>query len=225
MDTRPTGLAKATSPDGERMHVVLVHGLGRTPMSMMLLARRLRSEGMRTHLFGYSAAFERWLPCVERLRKFIAVRTSGERFIVVGHSLGCVLTRAVLPSLTHAPELCVFLAPPSTASSLASKLSRWWPFRLLTGEMGQLLAQQEFMEALPVPDIPLRVYAGTKGPRGKWMPFGNELNDGIVSVKEVQLGSIPVQLLPTIHTVIMNSRQVAIDIATIVKSSGTKLSA
>lgn len=207
------------------MHVVLVHGLGRTPLSMLLLARRLRAEGMKTHLFGYSAAFERWLPCVERLRRFIAVRTSGERFIVVGHSLGCVLTRAVLPNLAHPPALGVFLAPPSTASSLAKKLSRCWLFRVLAGEMGQLLAQRDFMEALPVPDIPLRVYAGTRGPRGKWMPFGNEPNDGIVSVKEVQLGSIPVQLLPTIHTVIMNSRQVASDIAAIVKSSETKLSA
>jgi pimeloyl-ACP methyl ester carboxylesterase len=200
------------------MHVVLVHGLGRTPLSMLLLAKRLRSEGMRIHLFGYSAAFERWLPCVKRLRRFIDERTRGERFIVVGHSLGCVLTRAVLPDLKRAPELGVFLAPPSTASSLAVKLSRWRLFRWLTGEMGQLLAQRDFMDALPVPDIPLRVYAGTRGPRGKWAPFGNELNDGIVSVKEVQLGSIPVQLLPTIHTLIMNSRQVPVEIAAIMKS-------
>jgi hypothetical protein len=83
--------------------------------------------------------------------------------------------------------------------------------------MGQLLARHDFMGALPVPDIPLRVYAGTKGPRGRWMPFGDEPNDGIVSVKEAQLGSVPVQLLPTIHTLIMNSRQVAADIATALK--------
>jgi hypothetical protein len=142
------------------MHAILIHGLGRTPVSMLLLARRLRAKGITTHLFGYSAAFEGWDACVARLRGFIATRTHGERFIVVGHSLGCVLTRAV---------------------------------------------------------IPLRVYAGTKGPRGKWMPFGDEPNDGIVSVKEVQLGSNPVQLLPTIHTLIMNSRQVATDIGAALK--------
>lgn len=186
-------------------------------MSMLLLAKRLRSQGMTTHLFGYSAAFESWDSCVGRFCGFIAARTNGERFIVVGHSLGCVLTRAVLPRLPHAPEFGIFLAPPSMASSLAIKLSRLWVFRLLTGEMGQLLARRDFMDALPVPDIPLRVYAGTKGPRGRWMPFGDELNDGIVSVKEVQLGSIPVQLLPTIHTLIMNSRQVTADIAEALK--------
>ncbi|VTU18684.1 Alpha/beta hydrolase family protein [Variovorax sp. SRS16] len=199
------------------MHAILVHGLGRTSASMLLLAGRLRSAGMTTHLFGYSAAFERWRPCVERLRRFIAARTQGERFIVVGHSLGGVLLRAALPGLACAPELGVFLAPPSTASRFAVKLSKWWLFRLLTGEMGQLLARRDFMEGLPVPDIPLRIYAGTKGPRGRWTLFGNELNDGIVSVKEVQLGSMPLQLLPTFHTVIMNSRQVAADIATLVK--------
>lgn len=199
------------------MHAILIHGLGRTPLSMLLLAKRLRAQGMTTHLFGYSAAFEGWDSCVERLRGFIAARARGERFIVIGHSLGCVLTRAVLPKLKHQPQLGVFLAPPSTASSLAIKLSKRWLFRALTGEMGQLLARRDFMDALPVPDIPLRVYAGTNGPRGRWMPFGDEPNDGIVSVKEVQLGSIPVQLLPTIHTLIMNSRQVAADIATALK--------
>jgi hypothetical protein len=50
------------------------------------------------------------------------------------------------------------------------------------------------------------------------MPFGDEPNDGILSVKEVQLGNVPVQLLPTIHTIIMNSRQVASDIVATVKS-------
>jgi hypothetical protein len=208
----------AQRPGSAGVHAILVHGMGRTPVSMLLLAKRLRAAGMTTHLFAYSAAFERWLPCVERLRKFIAARTGDQRFIVIGHSLGCVLTRAVLPHLVRQPELGVFLAPPTKASSYAIKLAQWRLFRLLTGEMGQLLARQDFMDTLPVPDIPLRVYAGIKGPRGSWMPFGDEPNDGILSVKEVQLGEIPVQLLPTIHTVIMNSRQMTDDIVTAVQA-------
>lgn len=205
--------------DGANVHAVLVHGMGRTPVSMLLLAKRLRAAGITTHLFAYSATFERWLPCVERLRKFITARAGDHRFIIIGHSLGCVLIRAVLPDLPRAPAFGVFLAPPTMASSYAIKLARWRLFRLLTGEMGQLLARQDFMDSLPIPTIPLRVYAGIKGPRGSWTPFGDEPNDGILSVKEVQLGSTPVQLLPTIHTVIMNSRQVASDIVAAVKSS------
>jgi len=133
------------------MHAILIRGLGRTPGSMLLLARRLRAQEVTPHLFGYSAAFEGRDACVERLRGFIAARAHGERFIVVGHSLGCVLTGAALPTPSHAPELGVFLAPPSTASSLAIKLSRRWLFRVLTGEMGQLLASRDFMDALPGP--------------------------------------------------------------------------
>ncbi|AIY43202.1 Lipase [Collimonas arenae] len=202
-----------------KMHAVLVHGMGRTPASMLLLARRLRRAGITTHLFAYSAAFERWQPCLERLCKFIAVRVGDERFIMVGHSLGCVLTRGVQPLLSHKPEMAFLLAPPTRASSYAIKLSRWRLFRLLTGEMGQLLGRQEFMDSLPAPEIPLHIYAGIKGPRGNWMPFGDEPNDGILSVGEVQLGSLPLHLLPTIHTIIMNSRQVARDIVATVKSS------
>jgi hypothetical protein len=204
-------------PESASVHAILVHGMGRTPLSMLLLAKRLRAAGMTPHLFAYSAAFEHWLPCVERLRKFITARVGEQRFIIVGHSLGCVLTRAVLPQLARPPELGVFLAPPTKASSYAIKAARWRLFRLITGEMGQLLARQDFMDSLPIPDIPLRVYAGIKGPRGSWTPFGDEPNDGILSVKEVQLGAIPVQLLPTIHTIIMNSRQVASDIVAAVK--------
>ncbi|MEO6920879.1 MAG: alpha/beta hydrolase [Collimonas sp.] len=202
-----------------KVHAILVHGMGRTPVSMLLLARRLQAAGITTHLFGYSAAFERWLPCLERLRKFIVARAGDARFIMVGHSLGCVLTRGVQPLLSHKPEMAFLLAPPTRASSYAIKLSRWRLFRLLTGEMGQLLARQEFMDSLPLPDIPLHIYAGIKGPRGSWTPFGDEPNDGILSVGEVQLGSLPLHLLPTIHTIIMNSRQVASDIVATVKAS------
>ncbi|AMP01351.1 alpha/beta hydrolase family protein [Collimonas arenae] len=202
---------------GASIHAILVHGMGRTPVSMLLLAKRLRSAGITPHLFAYSAAFERWQPCVDRLQRFITTCSNGERFIVVGHSLGCVLTRAVLPQLAQAPQMCFFLAPPTRASSYAIKLSRWRLFKLITGEMGQLLANQKFMESLPMPQVPLRIYAGIKGPRGRWMPFGDEPNDGILSVSEVQLGSFPLQLLPTIHTVIMNSRQVANEIVAAVR--------
>jgi len=195
-----------------QLHAILVHGMGRTPVSMLLLAKRLRAAGIKPHLFGYSAAFERWQPCVDRLQRFIAVRSGGAHFIVVGHSLGCVLTRAVLPQLAQAPQMCFFLAPPTRASSYAIKLSQWRLFRLITGEMGQLLANQEFMESLPIPQVPLRIYAGIKGPRGSWTPFGDEPNDGILSVSEVQLASFPLQLLPTIHTIIMNSQQMTDDL-------------
>ncbi|WP_395823808.1 esterase/lipase family protein [Collimonas sp.] len=213
----PNATSNANHNAHSSVHAILIHGMGRTPVSMLLLAKRLRSAGITPHLFAYSAAFQRWLPCVDRLRRFIVASSGGERFIVIGHSLGCVLTRAVLPQLPMAPQMCIFLAPPNHASIYAIKLSRWRLFRLLTGEMGQLLANQEFMDSLPMPQVPLRIYAGINGPRGAWTPFGDELNDGILSLSEMQLGAFPLQQLTTIHTTIMNSRQVANEIVAAVK--------
>jgi hypothetical protein len=49
------------------MHAILIHGMGRTPASMLILAVRLRKAGIRPRFFAYSAAFERWESCVNRL--------------------------------------------------------------------------------------------------------------------------------------------------------------
>jgi hypothetical protein len=91
--------------------------------------------------------------------------------------------------------------------------------------MGRLLADDAFMESLPVPTVPVRVYAGTGGFTGRWSPFGPEANDGVLSVSETTLGpDQPVVSIPAVHTFIMNARLVADDIAETVASlhrSGT----
>jgi hypothetical protein len=128
-----------------------------------------------------------------------------------------VLIRSALTHLHEQPQppaACFFLAPPSQACKAAKFFADNPIYRLLMGEMGQLLANEAFMEALPVPTMPTRVYAGTGGPIGKFSPFGDIPNDGILSVEEVQ-GALPnpVILMPSVHTFIMYSRQVADDIA------------
>jgi hypothetical protein len=104
------------------------------------------------------------------------------------------------------------------ASRMARTFSSWGLFRLITGEMGQLLAQQDWIEQLPLPTIPTTIYAGTAGPRGRWSPFGDEPNDGILTVNETRLASIPLITVPSIHTTIMNSRRICDDIVATVKS-------
>lgn len=76
------------------MREILVHGMGRTPAAMLILAARLRAAGLHPDLFAYSAALEGWEGCVGRLRGFIDRRAAGTDFVVVGHSLGTVLLRA-----------------------------------------------------------------------------------------------------------------------------------
>jgi pimeloyl-ACP methyl ester carboxylesterase len=202
------------------MKAVLVHGMGRTPASFTVLAVRLRARGFRLSFFGYSAAFERFAPCVERLVARVRSRAGDDPYILIGHSLGTVLIRAVLPELAaNLPVACFFLAPPGTASRAATWLAGRRLFRLLTGEMGQRLADPAFMASLPAPAVPTRIYAGTAGPRGRRFPFGLQQNDGILAVSETQLpGREPPVLVPAIHTFIMNSASVADDIVSTVRA-------
>jgi hypothetical protein len=199
------------------MDAVLIHGMGRTPLAMSLLAARLQRASIRPHLFGYSVTFERWDRCVQRLEKFIVRRVGASEYIIVGHSLGTVLGRAVLPRLSHPPAACFLLTPPTRACKAARHFAAFPLTKLLGGEMAQLLADQEFMDSLPPTRVPMKIYAGTAGPRGRYSPFGNEPNDSVLTVKEMLLPGVPVQTLPVLHTFIMNSKAVTNDIVKVAK--------
>ena len=200
------------------MHAILIHGMGRTPLAMSILAARLRASHIRPHLFGYSVTFERWDACIQRLEQFITKHVKTDDYIMIGHSLGSVLTRATLPRLTHPPAACFFLASPTRVCKAANNFAHYPLAKLLMGEIGQRLADKQFMESLPRPSVPAKIYAGTGGPRGRYSPFGEEPNDGVLTIKETLLPSVPVQTVPVLHTFIMNSRVVSQDIVKIAKS-------
>jgi hypothetical protein len=193
------------------MRAILIHGLGRTPLSMMVLAARLNRAEIRSSVFGYVAAAERYASCVDRLRRFIDSR-GDDAYILVGHSLGAVLIRAVLPHLCHPPAACFLIAPPNRVCRAARAFAPRLAFRLLAGEMGQRLASERFMDSLAIPNVPTTIYAGTRGPVGRWSPFGGEANDGVVTVSETRLGPIPVRVINGVHTFLMNKDAVVRDI-------------
>lgn len=197
------------------MDILLIHGMGRTPASMLLLRHRLRQRGHQASLFGYSPTVESWQGCVARLAARIRRDSASRPYALIGHSLGTVLIRGALPHLAdHPPTACFFLAPPSVACRAARFFAGNPLYRLLMGEMGQKLADAEFMATLPKPAANTRIYAGTAGPTGRFSPFGAEPNDGILTVQEA-LGDLPVphQSIPASHTFIMNSPTIADDIA------------
>jgi len=150
----------------KQMDAILIHGMGRTPMAMSILAARLRRSGIRPHLFGYSVTFERQNNCLQRLESFITKRVQTNEFIMIGHSLGAVLMRATMPRLIHKPAACFLLASPTRVCKAARNFAHHPVAKLLGGEIGQLLADQQFMESLPPTGVPTKIYAGTGGPRG-----------------------------------------------------------
>jgi len=202
------------------MRAILIHGMGRTPLSMLLLAARLRLAGLQPRLFAYSATFEGWQACTGRLKEFIEKNTAQDDYIVVEHSLGAVLARVVLPAISHPPQACSLLAPPAKACLAARKFAHLWLYQWFTGEMGQLLASRQFMTALPRMNIPTKIYAGTGGVTGRYSPFGEKPNDGVLALDETLLPAVPVLTVPTLHTFIMNAKAVAQDI---IKFTGGKL--
>jgi hypothetical protein len=203
------------------MHAILIHGMGRTPIAMSILAARLQASGIRPHLFGYSVTFERWDACIERLEHFITKRVKTNEYIMIGHSLGSILTRATLSGLPHPPAACFFLASPTRVCKAARNFAHYRIAKLLMGEIGQRLANKHFMETLPLTGVPTKIYAGTGGPRGRYSPFGEEPNDGVLTVKETLLPDVPVQTVPTLHTFIMNSKVVSQDIVKFTNSPST----
>jgi thioesterase domain-containing protein len=195
------------------MRALLVHGMGRTPASMLVLARRLRQAGMSTAQFGYVPAVERYDRIVDRLVRRISAIATDPDYIVLGHSLGGLLLRSALGILNAAfpqPRHLFMLATPSRSPRMARRWHGNLAYRLYTGDAGQLLADVERIESIPPPAVPYTIIAGTSGTRRSWSAFRDEPNDWIVGLSEVRLHEDdPIVTVPLGHTFMMNYRAVA----------------
>ena len=191
--------------------MLLVHGLGRTPLSLLLLARRLRREGYRTESFGYYAFAESHQRIVDRLaRRLRSLVSEGAPVGLVGHSLGGLLLRQALAGVPELPVRgLVLLGTPNQPPRLAQRVKHWRSFRLLARSCGEFLATPEAFASLPQPTCPCLVIAGTSGWQGRWTPFEGAANDGFVAVDETRIhpDASPVEL-PVAHTFMMNDRAV-----------------
>jgi hypothetical protein len=192
------------------MRLLLVHGMGRTPLSMARLGRYLRRQGHQVERVGYLAALESFGRIRNRVRRrldFLA--RSGERYAAIGHSLGGLALRAALQNVDPPPRCLIMLGTPNQSPRLARRLNRLWLYRLFCGESGQLLAREDFFQQLPLPPVPYTIIAGDAGPRGGRSPFGDDPNDWLVAVDETKVmpGDRPI-IVPVGHTFMMNQRPV-----------------
>ena len=169
--------------------------------------RRLREWGYRPHQFGYAAVAQRYDAIVDRLVQRMEALAALGPYAVIGHSLGGILLRSALPRLRGAgPRHFIMLGTPNRPPRLARLLGVYWVYRRLMGECGVNLSSQDFYATLPLPSSPYTIIAGTAGPRGRWSPFGHEVNDGIVGVAETRIGDDdPIILVRATHTFMMNN--------------------
>ena len=203
------------------MRVFLVHGMGRTPASMVWLALRLRLAGHRPTLFGYAVTLERLASIserfTERVRATLGHGSAGpddgagnevEPWAVVGHSLGNIITRLASPELPPGFSRFVMLAPPNRPPAIARELQDQPFFQALTRDAGQRICDEEFYEALPMPEVPSLIIAGTRGVASPWHPLANRDNDAIVAVDEARIPGVPLATVPGIHSFLMNRSDV-----------------
>ena len=192
------------------MRVLLVHGLGRTPVSFIRLGRALRRCRCETCSFPYAAFAEPVESIVARLAARLERLGAAGEYALIGHSLGGLLLRAALPRL-HGPlpRHLVMLGTPNRPPRAARLASALPPFRWLSGECGSCLCSAEFYASLPPPSVPYTIIAGTRGLPTRWSPFAGEPNDGLVAVSETRvLDGDPVRTFPVSHTFMMNDVRV-----------------
>ncbi len=192
------------------MKILLIHGLSRTPISLLSLELYLQQAGWTTEQFGYFAVTETFDRIVERLRVRLRKLANQGPYVIVAHSLGGLLARVALGlgSITW-PQHIVTLGTPNQLPRLAPLAWRLLPFRWWTGQCGFNLTNPAFFSLLPVIESNYTIVAGIGGPRGSWSPFGDELNDGIVALSETRLSHQDcIVQLPVMHSFMMNDSKV-----------------
>jgi pimeloyl-ACP methyl ester carboxylesterase len=197
------------SRDGREV-VVAVHGLWMIGSVMGVLRRLIEPRGFEVATFGYASIRESLDANAESLASFVA-RVRGDTVHLLGHSLGCVVIRALLER--HAldrPGRIVCLGPPFRGSVTAERVARLpGGAHVLGRSMRDLIARGGFTTAPPGREI--GIIAGRLG-FGMGRLFGafEEPNDGMVTVAETRLdGAADHIVLPVAHTSLLWSREVA----------------
>jgi triacylglycerol esterase/lipase EstA (alpha/beta hydrolase family) len=195
--------------------VVVLHGLGRSSVSMWLLASRLTQAGFEVHNLDYPSTEETIDQLVEMLDGEVerCCLNSEKTVHFVTHSLGGILVRAYI-SQKRPDNLgrVVMLSPPNQGTQLVDELRDNPLFQWATGPAGQELGTDpsNFPNRLGPADFEVGIITGTRSlnPLTSWLVTGED--DGKVSVESAQLeGMADFLVVPNTHTFIMNSSQVA----------------
>jgi len=171
--------------------VVLVHGMGRTRLSMLPLEKVLEREGYDVLNWGYPSTQGGVAELGASLAAAVSERPrrAGTHVHFVGHSLGNILVRWVLANERPADMgRVVMLAPPNQGARAAAAAAPWVGW--LLDPMADLVPGGAGA-ALPLPeDVQVGVIAGEY--------------DGKVSVEESHLdGETAHATVPAVHSFLM----------------------
>lgn len=175
--------------------VVLVHGLGRGPLSMARLASALERDGHAVRNIGY-ASTKRDLPTLAE-QVFGPVFADGTAAAgsvhVVTHSMGGILLRQYLADHGVPATLgrVVMLGPPNRGSEIVDRLGSWPLFRWINGPSGVRLGTGAEEPPAALGAWPETIELGVIAGDFSWNPLFSAMipgvDDGKVSVERTHL--------------------------------------
>jgi len=208
-------------PAMEGKAVVVLHGLGRTRNSMLVLAKHLERSGDYTVFnVGYPSTRQSISEHAAALAKIIAGLDGIEEINFVGHSLGNIVVRHYLADQTdestgRSPDprikRFVMLGPPNHGSIAASSFAENRVFTTVTGKTGQQLGREwAWLESdLATPQCEFGIIAGGLGNEQGFNPLLPGDDDGVVTLESAQLeGATDFKVVPVLHTLLMTNRSV-----------------
>lgn len=189
--------------------VILLHGLGRSPLSMWPLEGFLEERGYRVVNIGYPstsypiADLARLLG--DRLDECCSDSPGPIHFVT--HSMGGILVRAYLAehSLDSLGRV-VMLSPPNRGSKVVDQVSDWEFFEQLFGPAARELGtdSSSVPRSLPPVDFELGIIAGSRSLNPFSAAWLEGPNDGTVAVESTRVEGVQDFLvLPRSHSFII----------------------
>jgi len=198
----------------QQTQVILLHGMGRSPRSMLKIERALKKQNYRVLNIGYSARTNSFEQILERLVDKIKPWVDPELPVhFIGHSFGGILIRGILAQgFDWNYGRCVMLGSPNQGTSIATYMTSHTLLKHFTPRVAQeLMPDSELLEKLPEPEIETGIIAGNK----KYNPVipvswfykvatGDAPGDGVVELSNTQCRTMAdFIVLPLHHSFMM----------------------
>lgn len=191
--------------DTKDRHVVCLHGLARSKLSMAPLARMLASDRFIIHNVGYGSRHASLSTLIDQVEIVLRRRIpEGSEVYFVGHSLGGLILRfvSVRTQTVFAWKRGVLLGSPNQGAQIARFIRRVPLLSHFFGPVLQDIAEARWSTEEPVCE--LAVIAGGTGTSVGFLPLLAGDNDGLVTVSETNLPHAKLQrVIPVPHPILM----------------------